>query len=300
MSTAMTTDPMVFRPPLRRRGLQLALGLPLTALVLVPSAFAAWLLWAPQVVELRIDDRQLFITTAPAPFSRHRIIDLDLITSVEEAQLGRGRRTNGTALPGYCAGHFRYDSLGSVWQATDCSRDVVVLRRVDDEPVVLTPPDPERFRAALEAGTGYHERQPPAETGPGWLAIKLLVLLAPAAALVVPITFLAAPGRMRYRMQPGELAVTTVLGTRRFDIGGATARPHRPRVGLRLWGTGAPGYYTGLYRVDGANARIYTTSVEDGVLIEGPDLRVFINPERQAEFLEAFQSMGGTVSGSPV
>ncbi len=61
----------------------------------------------------------------------------------------------------------------------------------------------------------------------------------------------------------------------------------------RLLATGAPGYYTGTYRVDGANARIYTTSVEEGVLIEGPGVRVFVNPENETGFLEAIRTMGG-------
>jgi hypothetical protein len=62
---------------------------------------------------------------------------------------------------------------------------------------------------------------------------------------------------------------------------------------MRLWGSGAPGYYTGLYRVDGANTRVYSTSVEEGVLIEGESSRVFVNPEDEAAFLEAMRTTGG-------
>ena len=296
----ISTDPMVFRPPRRRRGLQLAIGLPLTAIVLLPTMFGAWLVWAPHDVELRIAAGVLHITTAPAPLRRVRSIDLSRITAAEEAYLGEGRRIAGTALPGYCVGFYRYPELGKVWIATDCSRDVLVLRLADDEPVLLTPPDRRTFVEAVESGRDHVQAQGPPETGAGWFLVKLLVLLAPVAALVIPAVFLFAPGQLRYRLEPGALVVVTMLGTRRFDIGGAVARPHQPKVGLRLWGTGAPGYYTGLYRADGANTKLYTTSVKQGVLIEGPDLRVFINPEREAEFLEAFAAMGGSVSGSPV
>jgi len=208
-------------------------------------------------------------------------------------RLGRGRRTAGTALPGYCVGNFRYPGIGSVWQATDCSRDVLVLRRTGGKPIVLTPPDRDRFRAALAAGSGYAETQPPPDTGRGWLLVKLLVLLAPLGAITIPVIFLVAPDRLRYRVVSGGLEVKTMLGTRRFVTAGCTARPHRPHVGLRLWGTGAPGYYTGTYRVDGANTKIYTTSVEEGVLVEGPGVRVFVNPEDEDGFLDAIRTMGG-------
>jgi hypothetical protein len=291
-----STDPMLFRPPRRRRGLQILIGLPLSLLVLGPTVFAAWLVWAPHVVEIRVADGSLDITTAPAPFKRHRTIELSDIAAVEDAVLGRGHRTAGTALPGYCVGRFRYDNLGSVWQATDCSRDVLVLRRTDDLPIILTPPDPVRFRQALATGGGYDEAQPPPTPGRGWIFVKLMVLAAPLLALLVPMVFLIAPARLRYRVEPGSLSVHTMLGTRRFTTTGCTARPHVPRVGLRLWGTGAPGYYTGLYRVDGANTKIYTTSVERGVLIEGPGLRVLVNPEDEQGFLDAMHTLGGATS----
>jgi hypothetical protein len=109
------------------------------------------------------------------------------------------------------------------------------------------------------------------------------------------VIFLVAPNRLRYHLEPGTLAVTTVLRTRRFAIKGATARACRPRVGIKLWGTAAPGYYTGLFRADGANTKLYATSAKEGLLIEGSDFRVFINPERQTEFLEAFPAVGGAV-----
>lgn len=287
------TNPMVFRPPRRRRALQLAIGLPLTAVVLLPTIFAVWLVWTPQVVEFRVENNILEIETAPAPLRRHHAFDLASIVAVDETHVGRGRRTAGTALPGYCVGNYSYPELGRVWQATDCSRDVLVLRRSGDKPVVLTPPDRERFRAALTAGSGYAETQPPPDTGRGWLLVKLLVLLAPVAGIVIPVIFLVAPRRLRYRVVSGGLEIKTMLGTRRFITAGCTARPHRPRVGLKLWGTGAPGYYTGTYRVDGANTKIYTTSVKEGVLVEGPGVRVFVNPEDEEGFLDAIRTMGG-------
>ena len=182
-----------FKPPRRRRGWQIAIGVPLTLVVLVPTLFGVWLVWAPHNVELRVEANQLRITTAPAPFLRHRTVDLATVSSVEEVHLGRGRRTNGTALPGYCVGRFRYDHLGAVWQATDCSRDVVVLRRSHDRPIVLTPPNREAFLRAIDAGGTYHGFQPPSEGGLGWTIVKILMLLLPIATLIIPVVFLIAP-----------------------------------------------------------------------------------------------------------
>lgn len=287
------TDPMVFRPPRLKRGLQLALGLPLSLVVVLPTFFLVQLMWSPHAVELRVHGGRLHVTTAPELFSRHHDFNLATVVAVEEAHLGRGSRVAGTAMPGYCVGRFSYDNLGRVWQATDCSRDVLVLRRANDIPIVLTPPDRDRFRAALETGGGYEASQEQQQTGRGWILVKLLVLIAPLAALTVPAVFLIAPHRLRYRVISGGLEVTTILRTRRFVTAGCTARPHRPRVGLRLWGAGAPGYYTGTFRVDGNNTRLYTTSVKQGVLIVGPGVRVFVNPENEAGFLQAMHTMGG-------
>lgn len=286
-------DPMLFRPPMRHRRLHIVLGAVLGLVVLGPTLFTVWLVWAPHGVVLRIDGGVLHVTTGPAPVARHHRFDLDAVAGVEEATLDPGRRVAGTALPGYCVGRYRYNRLGSVWQATDCSHEVVILHRSDDRPIVLTPPDRTRFLQALADGYGYHERQPPPTTGPGWVALKLFVLTTPLIGVIIPLVFVVGPRRLSYRVESGSLVVTTLIGSRRFTTAGCTARPHRPRDGLRLWGVGAPGLHSGLYRLDGKNTKVYATSTEAGVLIDGPGVRVFVNPENENAFLEAIHTVGG-------
>jgi hypothetical protein len=128
------TDAMLFRPPRLKRSLQLAIGVPLTVLALAPSLLAVWLVWSPHVIELRIADGRIDIVTAPSFFGGRQSVDLDSITAVDRATLGTGRRIAGTALPGYCVGRFSYPEMGAVWQATDCSNDVVVLNRAGERP----------------------------------------------------------------------------------------------------------------------------------------------------------------------
>jgi hypothetical protein len=73
----------------------------------------------------------LAVTRGMRGFEGTRSLSLDEIASAEPVRLRGGMRVRGTGLPGYCAGHFRYQELGDVWQATDCSSRGVVIRRVD-------------------------------------------------------------------------------------------------------------------------------------------------------------------------
>ncbi len=89
--------------------------------------------------------------------------------------------------------------------------------------------------------------------------------------------------------------MVTIMRTRRFAIRGATARGRNPKDGIKVWGAAAPGYYTGVFRSDGENTTLDATLAKEWVLIEGPGLRVLINLQRQAEFLEACHARGGAV-----
>jgi hypothetical protein len=184
-----------------------------------------------------------------------------------------------------------------VWQATDCSANAVLLRLRDEtRPIVLTPADPSAFMEALRSRSRIEAR--PALTprsGSGlwrWVTVGGLALGLGAMAAALAM-FVAGPERMMYRVDRGELEIETLFGRRRWSLAGVAARPHRVRLGLRLWGAGLPGYHTGLYLADGARTRVYATQRE-GVLLEGPT-RIFVSPAEAEPFLAALEREGVNV-----
>jgi hypothetical protein len=288
---------LVFEPPVHRRGLQLALGIPISLVLLAIAAGTAFLFWVPHELEYAILDGSLEITTGPPPFLSRHSIPLSSIVGAEPRRLLGGRKVSGTNLPTYCVGVFYYPEIGRVWQATDCSNELVVLGvRGRERPVVLSPADGERFVAELEDGGPYRTAPPPGDRLPGWNVLWLVMpLLTLAVALAVPSILVLGNRRLRYLVEGGNLVIQTILTRRRIAIPGLTARRHRPDAGLRLWGTAFPGYLTGIFRADGRTMRIYATTVEDGVLIEGEDRPIFVNPKNPEAFLEALQSHGATI-----
>lgn len=291
----MVFEAFTSRPPRVRRGLQLALGLPLSALLLSIALLTAHLLWVPHRVHYAIARGVLTVTAGAPPFLNRHVVALDDITLAEAHDLVGGRRVAGTSLPGYCFGTFHYRQLGRVWQATDCgSRTVVLKVRGLDRPMVLSPTDREVFLTAVRERNEYRGGPAPAPPVQGWERLFLVLpLVALAVALMIPVIVVWGPTRLAYRISPDAVEVRRLLRTRRFPIAGCTARRHHPKVGIRLWGTAMPGYYTGLFRADTTATRIYATTLKDGVLIEGDRLRLFLSPEDPDAFLDALRERTG-------
>jgi hypothetical protein len=291
-------DPMVFRPPVRGRIAQLAIGLPLTLLLLGIAAFVMFLIWVPQHLSYEVADSQLTVTTGARPFQGRHTLPLVAIARADQRTVTGGRKVSGTNLPDYCVGVFFYPELGRVWQATDCGSSVVLLELGHGRrPWLLSPADPGDLLAAVRTGTPYRGAPPPAPPPSGWdAALMVTPLLTLLAAVLTPALFIMAPRRLRYRIHSDGVDITTILRTVHIPTIGCTARRHTPKVGIRLWGAALPGYFTGRFRADGATTRIYATTVDDGVLIEGEDLRLFVSPADPEAFLEALQEAGATRS----
>lgn len=291
--SARFDDPLTFRPPPRARRLRLVLGLPLVALLVAIVGGTTFLLWAPHELRYEVSDGALVVSSGPRPLVDHRRVPLTDISGVDPVELGRGRKVRGTNMPGYCVGVYRYRELGTVWQATDCSAAAVVVGvRGESRPLVLTPADRQALIAALERGDRYVDR--PAERAPGssWSPVMLLPLVTVPVAVIAAAVFLVAPGRLRYRVDGDAVEVTTVFGRRRFALAGCRARRHTAKIGLRLWGTSVPGYFTGWFLADGRRTRVYATTASDGVLIEGDALRLFLSPAEPDRFLEMLHAFG--------
>ncbi len=224
-----------------------------------------------------------------------RTLPLSLVHEHSVVSLRGGQRTRGTAMGGYCTGRWTYPVLGTVWQATGCTAKGVVLVTSDGElPIVVSPPDPQEFLAAVDSRQDQRiELRPPDAT-----LIRVLPMLGAAVAIaiggMVVGLMLLGPGRMVYRVGEGRLEVRTLLGRNTWPLQELRARPHSPAVTLRIAGTGAPGYYTGIFRVDGTRTRVYATDLKSGVLLEGP-ARVYLSPENVAGFLDAMRVGGARV-----
>ncbi len=277
---------------------------PLAVLLLALVGGAAFLvvqvaLFDPVIV-YRVEAGALEVRGGSGLLGNRRSIPLERVVATEEVTLGRGRRTAGTALPGFCAGRFSYDGLGPVWQVTDCRRQVLLLRLEGEErPVLVSPPDVAAFRAALVAGHGA-DLSPPRRSPPlSWrlLTLSMLAVVLPGAAYAV-LAVVLAHRRLRYRVWGGELEVQLLLVRRRFRLAGATARRLTPSG--RVWkiaGSAVPGYYAGLFSLAGGRARLYASTVKvEGVLVEGA-ARVFVTPADVPGFLAALRSHGARVEG---
>lgn len=266
----------------------------LTVVVIVPVAVVGTLAVSEPSISYRIHNGTLDIHGGEGLFSNHRAVPLATIRETSEVRLRGGRRVFGTGLPGYCAGRFSYEGLGSVWQVTDCRRDVLMLR-VEGEPLPLlvTPPDHAAFLAALRNGSDGDFSPAPVATSALWIVLKvLLVLVVLPSALFVPLAAFYAPRRLRYLVEPGEFVVQLLVFRKRFPLAGRTARRYTPRRAWKRAGSGMPGYFAGSFSVDGESARVYASVIKaEGVMIEGAP-RIFVAPADPEGFLEALHRQG--------
>ena len=279
----------VFRPAARAKWAQVV-GIGLTVLVLLTAVGLTTELFGHGPTYTLSHGAVTF--DSGSFYSGKRTFAASDVTDARVVALQNGIRTNGTGAPGLCAGHFRYSNLGDVWQANRCEgTGVLVSVRGQDEPLLVSPPDPEGFIAQLRAGTDMVVTTPGA--GPS------LVMLIPIGALVsvffVAAVFAFGPRAMRYVIDGSDLRIETLFSKRTYPARELRARLHVPSVSIRLWGTSFPGYHTGLFRESGETTRITATDVRsEGVLVEGP-ARLFVSPADVRAFLVALEHAGATV-----
>ncbi len=289
----LTPEPFTFRPPDHRKGLRLVLGVLLSVFAIGGVALGAAVIWLPRSINYKVSQGQVVITSGLEFRPSRWEYPLESITSATAVRLKPGKRVNGTSLPGYCAGHFRFPGIGDCTLATTCSPDAVILRIGEGlRPIVITPGQRETFLEALTGEGQYSETVLFDDDSGVWLGLKAMTALGVAVTLIVPLLFFLSPSRLRYRVTPGHVEVDLTFGAKRFSVSNCIARLYSPETSSKVIGSSMPGYHSGRFSLDGMATRVYATRLTDGVLIESPDLRLFLNPEDPYAFLEALRALG--------
>ncbi len=290
----VANEPFTFRPPVRRQGLRTGLGIFLSLLAVGGGLFGVAVVAMPRILEYQVRDGALSVTTGFTLRPTTVTVSLEAIETATPVSLQRGSRVGGTSMPGYCTGAFRFPELGRVRIATDCGRQAVVLRVHEwPHPWVLSPGDQQAFLASLAGNGIYSESFKPGQGGAGWTALKIMVFVVLIPTLLIPFLFFVSPYRLKYRVTPGHVEVTTTLGTKSFTVDNCFARIYDPETSSKVFGSSMPGFYSGRFSVDGMSTRVYVTHFDAGVLIEGPDLRLFLTPQEPHAFLECLRARGG-------
>jgi len=283
-----------FRPPTRYSTVRTLIAVLLPLIVLVPLGGLGRTLLGSSRASYTLADGALVVRSGDI-FAGTRTVRLADVTEARVVSLRGGRRTAGTALPGFCAGRFSYPELGAVWQVTTCSaRGVLVRASAEEAPIVISPPDPPAFLDALHSGAPTEIVLPPPADGPLRLVVLVLLPLLFALALLSSAVLLVGPSRMLYRVGDGAIEVRTILGRKRWPTAGARAKAYRPSRLWRVAGVGAPGYRTGLFREAGQSTRVYVTETDTVLLFEGED-RVMVSPEDRVAMLRALEEEGVTI-----
>lgn len=207
---------------------QLALGLPL--LVLPAVLFLPSLLGLPRyevaggtIVARSLASRSVIAAGTPVTTQAIRVYG----------------RTIGTSTGNYRVGRFSSD-IGPVNLYTDGTQSVrSLVFATQPRPTVLTPADPDALLTAWRSGQSG-EFRPTRTPSPDWSAWLLLPLLP-------VVMFLFSRPRVRYELRGDELIVRTAYSTTRFARRDTVASLTDQPLGMRLFGTAMPGYYTGTF-----------------------------------------------------
>lgn len=208
-------------------------------------------------------------------------------TPVTLEQIGIRRRIVGSATPGYTVGRFDLTRYGTANLYTDGTRRALVFRTTP-RVTVLTPADPEGMLRAWRAGETRVFR--PAR--PATLSVSIVLSLLLLLPLLIVVLY--SP-RMAYRWEPDALVVKTALSQQRFPIGTTHAELTHENLGIRLFGTGTPGYYTGTFSMKsagGGRVQAYATTArpKTALLLQLDGRTYYLTPADPQAALEQFQA----------
>lgn len=131
----------------------------------------------------------------------------------------------------------------------------------------------------------------PDEANPNPAVTALLLGLAALLGAV----FWLAPRRLSYRLTEDALLVGKLTGPVRLPYTGLSARRASRGLGLKMGGTGLPGYYSGnyVYNADGLNNVLAAASnTGGGVLVTSVGRTFFLTPSDPDAFLRELAARG--------
>lgn len=268
------------------------LGLVVVILGILTSWLVLSLFWGGQKIEYSIADERIQVRAESGVFSDSIEMPLADLAEIRPVILSGGSRSWGVGMPGFCVGRFYYEGLGNVWQATNCQDAVLALIFPKEEQTILvSPEDQGQLRRVLQRHETGRFRAAPVSPGGIWRVAQYVVLGLPVLFLALAVILILGPRRLGYRLSSGWLEVQLALYRRHFPLEDLTVRRQAPEVGLRILGTGVPGYYTGLFRVQGEKTRVFASSFAEGLLLEGRE-RIFLNPADPQSFIARLVDLG--------
>ncbi|RJF71574.1 hypothetical protein D3875_08305 [Deinococcus cavernae] len=120
-----------------------------------------------------------------------------------------------------------------------------------------------------------------------------LVLTAGLLALGVML-----PRRLAYALEPDALVVSHMTGQTRLPLNGMTVWRTAGHLGLKMGGTGLPGYYTGnyLFHTDGLkNVLAASSATRGGVIVQANAKAYFLTPADPEAFVAELAQRGARI-----
>jgi hypothetical protein len=251
-------------------------------------------LW-PQTLRYEVTTQHLIVTTGRSLVYDVTELSLPRLSDPTTIVLHNGKLHFGKQKPGYCVGYFEFPTQGEVYLATNCGETGVLIRGSGQTaPLVVSPADQDGFMFALRNHQPGVFAPPPRQFASyaGWLILYGVIFVVGTGLLIW--MFVVAPARLRYRVRPGELEISTAGKPTRLPLAGAKVRRHRPLLGERLSGIVLPGYLVGSYQFDSAATSVFASTKDEGVLYEGEG-RVFLTPADIDGLLGALEAAGATL-----
>lgn len=122
---------------------------------------------------------------------------------------------------------------------------------------------------------------------------------SPGLGLLLLGLFHLAPRRLTYTLAPDALVIRRMLGRTALPYAGLRARRSAGRLGVRLFGTGLPGYLTGHFTFGpdpAPRVRAAASRGDAGVIVETGDASYFLTPADPDGFLQTLAAHGVSVA----